>query len=477
VVVLAVTLVVAVLLRMPLHVIAGDPLPVQEHRSLAAAIGLAPAVPPDAAVATWVYSLLYSLRFQAERIANQGFSAIDFCAGFLHHPASFALPARFASVAAGVAAVLVLYLLVSTLLDPVTGVAAAFVLAVHPAAVALSHSLDSRAFCLLLILCGLLGAVSDLPRAPRLPHWAVVGLCLGFATDAFPVVLVLFAIVLGAMVSAAFRARHRWRYIGVPLACVCFGAAALATRPQLALALPWHALVGFMAAALWVAAAVLVFLGLRSLRAAVPTSAYSSLVLFGAVVLGASAVSAPDLHRRSEPDDICVTASRWMVENLPPQSIVLVDSSLAESVSLPRNAASWRRELDHSSASGRRSRIYAAVALRAAGALPGTAFDVAFAPLSGPDAVPIAAVAGEEGPTAAHYLVVPDTLDLSALAADGLPDGARLWLVARFRSHDASTDGVSIWGTASTPAVPWPAHVRWLMKDARRLAMCPSSPR
>jgi hypothetical protein len=148
-----------------------------------------------------------------------------------------------------------------------------------------------------------------------------------------------------------------------------------------------------------------------------------------------------------------------MREHLPADSVVAVHPGLAESVSLPRNARSWRREAASTQSADLRTRA----AIKAAARLPGPRYDVIFSP---PDRSlsRLPSLADHDG--AVHYIVVPDGRALSETVSRDV------WLVARFRSSASGGSGVAILGTQASPQVV-PVHVEWRMARGRMLATRP----
>ncbi|NLO07959.1 MAG: hypothetical protein GX131_19225 [candidate division WS1 bacterium] len=457
--VLGIALALAVILRAaptpPADATAGDLL---QYRTVSAAIGLSQQLPVDAALATWINSAIYSAAFHGISLVAPDVSAFDFCVAFISDPARFCLIARYATLLAGVISVFLAYALVSRLLDPVAGAASAFVLAIHPAAVELGRDLDSGAYCLLYLLCGLLVAVVHW-RNLRPLHAVAIGLCLGFATDAIPLAALAFALIVVIAAHTALRERKADAALTLAIGVASFLAAAMAVMP--AVHSPGTAADLFLTSAAVIAGAILVWFALRHLRTRISAPAYSSLVLCVGVIVALPAISGPAVERA--PVDVPTVASRWIADNLPSHSLVALHANIADHIVLPRSASCWTREVTSPESSRSYSRIYALAAAEAATRIPGPAFDV----MVSADPVATAATAPSTG--APHFVVLPDAVDL-ADRTDG-----EYWLVARFRGQQPGAQGVAIWGTAAGTPQSTPAHAYWIMRHAGRLAALPSA--
>lgn len=440
----------------------------QQPQALATAIGLTPAPSSDSALGTWVFALIYAARYQVEAFISPGLTALDFCARFFTDPAAFCTLAHAAAVAAGVLSVLLVYLIGTRLIDHWVGVAGAFAVALHPAAVALSHRLDSGIFALTFLLLGVLVA---LPWRREQRHPGVVaialGLSLGFATDALPLVAALA--LVGAVALIVHEALARGSFPAVPagaLALVSFliGAAVVIPPEPTALARQASAaLVPLLLAAALCGAMVYL---LRYLRDALPANAWSAALLSAALVFAAGAADGPPAPRSPAPTPAAV-ASQWLADNLPDRSTVVVHPALHDDIALARSPRSWRRELRSDLPLRRHSRVYAAVALHAALATRGPAWDVILAPTAHRCALLDEVEAAPRSP--AVFVVVPADMDLGA---DQRPAGASrsFWLVAKFRRAGPHSPGVAIWAPRSADTQT-PTHVRWIRGTDGRLAL------
>jgi hypothetical protein len=432
-----------------------------EYLPVAAAIGLSDTIPADATLATWVNSGLYTISLGVLSVFSPGTSAVDVGAAFILDPDGFCALAHFAGLAASVLCVYFVYLLVSRLLDPVAGVAAAYMLAVHPTAVAFTSGIGSGAFCLLFVLCGLLIATRSERRALRTRELAAIGIALGLALDSIPAAAVLLLLVIGAAVRETPR-EARGRLAGkLGLTVACFAAAAAAVMPGAAPLIETAWLI--VVSTLIIGALVIARHALQSLREIVAAPTYSSIVLSLGLIVGVIAVmnARPTPPAESE-GDARSQAAAWMVRSLPSDSVIVVHPDLADAIVLPRNAESWRREFRGSEGGSEAARLYALAAAKAALQLPGPHFDVIVRP-------PVVALrgraAGADLPPEVHFLALPDELAPGELAPPG-----ELWLVARFRSTEPGSPGVAIWGTQASPDAE-SIHVEWLISDAERMAL------
>ncbi|MGC9319023.1 MAG: hypothetical protein ACP5KN_13400 [Armatimonadota bacterium] len=440
-----------------------------QPQALVTAIGLDSSPSADSALGTWIFALIYAARYQAEALISPGLTALDFCTRFLTDPAAFCTLAHGAAVAAGVLSVLLVYLIGTRLIDHWVGVAAAFAVSLHPAAVALSHRLDSAAFALLFLLLGILTAI---PWRREQSHPAVVavaaGLSLGFATDALPLVAALA--LFGSVMLIVHRAPQPGRLSAVApagLAIACFLLGATLVIPPDPAALAGYASTALtpllMAAGLGCA---MIYL-LRHLRNALPANAWSSALLGAALVFTAGAADGP-AEPPSTPLTPAAAASQWMADNLPDRSTVVVHPSLHDDISLPRTARSWLRELQSDLPARRHSHVYAAVALHAAAASPRPAWHVILAPSANRRDLLQQLEAASS--SSAAYVVVPAHMDLEANKGSAAAPGS-LWLVAKFRPAGADQPGVAIWAPRS-PQTHTPTHVHWIRRGDRRLARC-----
>lgn len=461
-IVLALALIVAIVLRVtPRDTGAADPAHSEHYLPVAAAIGLSQDVPPDAALATWISAGLYAVRYGIVSLISPGTTAVDFCAGFIRDPEHFCALADAAALMAGVISIYLAWVVVSRLLDPVAGLAAAFVIAVHPAAIAHTSGVNSGAFALLFLLCGLAIATKVRWRSARRIEFATVGLCLGFALDAIP----LAAPILVAIIIMSIRATpgpQRGRLPDrIAIAIAAFGLAAAAVIPA-APPLIEMLLIALLSAAV-VAALLLAGHALRSLREIVSETTYSSALLLLVLAVGIFAVTSFRPPGAGPLDEPGILASNWLVAYAPPGASIVVDSGLERSTALPRSPRSWLRQFEHSRSAPSTARFYALAAARAAAEVAGPSFDVHVCAASG---APCPAARG--GHAEAQYLVLPDGADPSGFASEGS------WLVARFRSRVEGQPGVAIWGTQAAPDVR-PVRVEWRMGGDRMLAAAPSS--
>ena len=435
---------------------AGDPVSSDRYRPVAAAIGLTPEVPHDAALATWMNTALYGAQYGVRTLVSPGMSGIDFCASFFRDPQRFCAPATLAALLACSLSVILTFTLVTRLMDPIAGVAAAFLVALHPASVAFTSGIGSGAFSLLFLICGLLVAVTLDWREGSLPAVVAIGLSLGFALDAiiFAAPLFILVLILGLRATPADRRLRRSGELALALAAFIWAGAAVVPEAMGA-AEALHVLGLSAAIALLLAVAAH---ALRSFRAIAGDRAYSSTLLCATVIVGmlwsvAAPQSPSDLN-----DGPAALASAWLISYAPSDSTILVDRRLGDAVALPRSERSWFRQLDALEDAPHQMRLHALAAARAAAQLPGPSFDVLVTPAG--------AAGGEaEPPIAAtpQYIVLPEGADLAQYQP------ARPWLVARFRSRSAEEPGVAIWGTAASPEAE-PVQVEWLVKRDHLIA-------
>ena len=437
--------------------------PVRSHHYLpvAAAVGLTDDIPNDAALVTWVNAGLYALRYQVQRVAAPGTTTVDYCASFFADPEGFCALAEFASLVASIFTILLAYSLVAKVVDPVAGVAAAFLIAVHPVAVAFTSGINSGAFCLLFLICGLsIAAKIDWGEA-RAIDLAAIGMSFGFALDAIPFAAPLFltAIILGLRATPTEQRLRRAGHIAIGIACfVIAGATVMPDAMPLAEALQIAGLSAAIVAALMLAA-----YALRSLRQLVGDNTYSTALLFLVLAIGVLAVVSFSPQHAATAETPALLASGWLIEHAPAGSAIAVDPQLAHAISLPRNSRSWWREYETSPDAPDSSRLYALAASRASAQLPSPRFDVFFAP----EEALATSAALPEAPTETHYVVLPEGTDPAPLTSDAS------WLVARFRSERDGQPGVTIWGTQNSPGVE-PVHVEWRMASGHMMAALPT---
>jgi len=438
-----------------------DPARSHHYLPVAAAIGLTQDVPHDAALVTWVNAGLYAARYHIQRVIAPGATTVDYCAGFLSDPEGFCALAGFASLVASIFTILLAYSLVAKVVDPVAGVAAAFLIAVHPVAVAFTSGINSGAFCLLFLLCGLSIAAKINWGEARAIDLAAIGMSFGFALDAIPFAAPLFltAIILGLRATPAEQRRRRTGQIALGIACFTVaGATVMPEARPLAEALQ---IVGLSAAI--VAALMLAAYALRSLRQLVGDSTYSTALLLLVLAVGVLAVASFSPQHAATAETPALLASGWLIEHAPAGSAIAVDPQLAYAISLPRSARSWWREYETPPDAPDSSRLYALAASRAALQLPSPRFDVFFPS----DDAPATCATLPEAPAETHYVVLPEGADPAPLARD------RPWLVARFRSERDGQPGVTIWGTQNSPGIE-PVHVEWRMTSQYKMAALPT---
>ncbi|HCA48271.1 MAG TPA: hypothetical protein DEP45_13240 [Armatimonadetes bacterium] len=434
-----------------------DPVSSDRYRPVAAAIGLTTEVPNDAALATWMNSALYGAGYCLRTLLAPGTSCIDFCASFLRDPQRFCAPASLAALLACSLSAILASLLVKRLMDPVAGIAAAFLIALHPASIAFTSGIGSGAFSLLFLICGLLVAATLNWREPAIPAVVAIGLCLGFALDAIILAAPLFILVM-ILGWRAMPDHGRLRRCGeFALALAAFTWAGAAVIPEAVAAAKALQILGLSAAiALLLAVATH---ALRSYRLIVGDRAYSSTLLGVTVVIGiVGLLRAPQtpLEANEAPASL---AALWLITNAPGDSTIVVDTRLCDAVALPRSERSWHRQLMASQDAPRQLRLHALAAARAAAQLPGPSFDVVFSP-AGP---------AHQAPSQPRlratpdYIVLPDGADMAEF------EPTRPWLVARFRSRSTDEPGVTIWGTEASPEAE-PVHVEWRYQSGHRIA-------
>lgn len=455
---LGLILLLALVLRIPVHE-SSDLMQLLggEHEPVAAAIGLTDRVAADAALATYVNAVLYGSYFRAVSYISPDVSPIDFATGFIIDPSAFAAPAHYAVLVAGVAAVLLLWVLMRRLFDPVTALAAAFMLAIHPTVVAVSGTTGSGAFALLLLLAALLVSSEFTRREPRHVDFVAIGLCLGFAMEALPVAAIATSLAALFALYHLPDSRHP-RISSIAIGLVCFALASLAVAPGIFAAATMASIM--VGGVLWAVALIAVFHTLMVLQRTLSPQLYCSVVLCVAVLTGLWALDGSSSVSPEQAPAPAIVASQWMVENLPEGSLIVVDPALSQQLSIPRNAQSWKRELE-SDVSGGHSRLYVLAAARAASMMAGPSWDVLVCadPISTARRLTDANGANETE----RFLLLPESIEP---ADRGEID---LWLVARFRDQDAPGAGVAIWGLPHASTCGDPAHVRWLIRDADRL--------
>ncbi|MGM0494840.1 MAG: hypothetical protein ACQER1_18045 [Armatimonadota bacterium] len=454
---LLLTVALALLLRVSYHQ-ASTPESslVDRHLPVAAAIGLVETTPGDAALPTWINTGVYSVGLYALSLTHPNLSAADYATAFMSDPDGFCVLARFATLFASAMIVCLIWVLGSTLIDRSTGIAAAFIFAVHPAAVAFTAPINSGAFALLLILAALLAVARlDWSRAGSL-RFAAIGLTLGLAVESMPVATVVFILVLciGIQRTAQHNRDAVPTCIAVAVSCFCVAAAAVISSTAALSATAESTFAGALVVGCLIAAGY----ALSALRELLGAAKYSTTVLsvgmaVALVTITVFSPAEPELH--SPP----AYASDWMVRYLPAETVVIVHSDLARAITLPRTARSIQREVAGDSG------FYTGAAVRAAEHALGPRYDVIFGtsrrPLS--DLLTQPPHAG-----AVDYLVLPDDVD----PRDLHPREA-FWLVARFGSSPPDGSGVVIWGTEASPQAT-PVHVEWRRDGSHRLAALPT---
>ena len=465
---LGLIMVTAVALRIPVRESLDDTAPLSDqYGPIAAAIGLTHDIPQGEVLATYVNAPLYAFYYQALAVISPGTSHLDFYARFLSDPQGFAALASYAALAASVISVLLLWILVRRLLDPICAFAAAFLLAIHPSAALERGAYASEAFALLLLLAGLLVASEITRRKLNHVDFVAIGLCLGFAADAFPAAAFPAAAIalalLGLFALHHLRRDRRPRPLSITIGIICFTAASLTVAPSI-----WHpaALYSLVViGAIATLAIITLFWTIRHLRETLDPQIYSCAVLSVTVLFGAGAVGDLKSCPGEGTPPASVAASQWLVENLPHDSLIVVHPTLSQKINLPRNARSWKREL-HSGVPASYPQNYLLAAAHAASNPSGPAWDVLVS--ADPVGTVLQKADAHGPPSAPRFIVLPDI---------HRPDEhsfAEFWLVARFRSHDPSCEGVSVWGAPDPEHRTEPVHVHWLMRDAGRLASAPA---
>jgi hypothetical protein len=458
--VLGLTIAIAVILRIAPDDSGPQPFAASsQYLPVTTALGLADEVPPDSALAAWVNSAIYTISLGAISLAYPEASKVDFGVAFLSDPETFCTLAAYASLAATIASICLLYALVSRMLDKVAAIAAAFVFAIHPAAVEFTSGIDSGAFSLLCLLCGLRIATKIDWEEVRAFEFAAVGVALGLAVAALPIAAPLLVLFIVAAARRIPCRRRLAKSVAVGLASFLGAGAAVfpsATLPARTLQL---ALISLIA----IGAIILAGHALRSLRETLDAPTYSSVVLSMGLAVGVVAVLTIHSSSRLANTDPTAEATSWMIRNTPADSVVVVHRDLESAVTLPRSAESWHREYQALRSAPASSRRYALAAARAAAHRSGPHFDVIFAPPSD-----LFADAAERTgqPGNVHYIVVPDDIAPSPAAAEDF------WFVARFRSQSPDQSGVTIWGTQASPNAA-PVHVRWRRCSDRLMAAAP----
>lgn len=457
--VLGLTIIVAVILRTAPSDSEPDPLAAARHYTpVATAIGIAQDMPTDDTLATWVNSGLYRISLTALSRTYPEASPVDFGAAFLSAPDDFSALARFASLVATAISICFIYLLISQLLDRVAGVAAAFIFAVHPAAVQFTAGVNSGAFALLFLLCGLLVAMRIDWGSARTAEFGTVGFALGLAFEGLPIAAPLFVLtIIVAVRSIRSDGRaHIARHLAV--ATACFAAAAAAVFPS---AVPPAEILQIVAVSvLAVGGILLAGRALRALRQTLDPPVYSSVVLSIGLAVGIITLVGFDSQSPGHPSDASADATEWMRGHTPADSVVLVHPELAESIVLPRNERCWVREYSRLQSAPEASRRYALAAAQAASRLPGPRFEVIVA---NPSETLVSTDGRSLHPGEVHYVVVPDHI------SPHLASARDVWFVARFRSPDADCPGVTIWGTQASPSAT-PVHVEWRQRRGHFIA-------
>ncbi|MGD9495702.1 MAG: hypothetical protein AB7Y46_05265 [Armatimonadota bacterium] len=416
-------------------------------------------------LSTYVYALLYSARHHLTALASPESSRLSAQVAFVRDPAAFSALARFAAAEAGVLAVVFLFLLLARLVDPWAGVAGAFVLALHPGAVALSHSLGSAPFCLAFLLCGLLIFAGGLRRPMRQVEYLGLGLMLGFATEALPAAWLVLFLLLVWLGRYAPHGRGHDAVMGASLSAAAFLAAALMVLPGAPVGRVDALFTTAITTTAGFAAALCAVLLLRGLRRHVSREVYPSVILAGTLVASVAFVSEPAVSGAMHVSDPGDAASQWITQYLPPGSTVAVHVSLRDRVLVPRTVASWRRELALPERARQHCSAYIAAAVQAADMLSGASYDVAYVTEPAEGGRTLRDLAGD--PITDGFLVVPSTCDPEHLLGDGAAD--RLWLVARFRPTGQG-EGITIWGLRGPHTPRPPADVDWHPGEAWRIA-------
>ena len=463
----------------------------QEQQVVSSAMGFdvsenGPAPRADA-VATYVCSLVYAAYYAVGHAVGLFDSVLDFGAAFFHDPAPFYLLARLVSVAVGMLSVCLAFAVVSRLLGRWAGLAASLLVAVSPSCVAHAHVAQSSGFALALVLLGWWAVLSAPPSRRAIFGDLIFGLCVGVATDATPLVV---------MVLPAYVAMRLWRLrehrsvvgtlgLGVGVGAFWLGMmvvggsadAVWAALSSLSTARHLEAVGAVSSLVVCGSVVALVWCSLRRRLQAAPTAAVA---LVGALVLAWPALrqSVEDNAVRSVPA-VPVQAAVWITRHLPADSTILIAEGGPSALQLPRSERSWRRELVRVDARGagpqRHSRTYCLLGMYAARSQPGPAFDVM--------TLPTQYLTGEalRGPSSAaewlgapvQYIVTSGSLDLSEAPPAG--EHARFatgacWLVARFGDLEDASGRVTIWGTSAARLGSQAPSVQWLMRNASDLA-------
>ncbi len=452
----------ALVIRLPgSESVDGAILPVDEYQPVAAALGLWE-IEPGNVVATSVYAVLYAVKYHALGVMSPDVSAVDLATQFLQDPAGFSTAARYASVLAGVAAVLLGWILAARLFDHVTALAVAFLLAIHPLPVGMSGMDVSESFSIVLLLMALIVASEVTRRNLRYLDLVAIGLCLGFAADAVPV-LVLSVAITGMAVFQRLPAIRRPGATSIGIGFGCFAAATfLPAQGTPAVSTLFPAL---PPAILIAVVALSGYQVLRLAHRAFPAPAYSCAVLLVALLLGTSTLGEHAPQREAENAAPGVLASQWLIEHLPADSVIVVDPAISGELRIPRNARSWRREL-RSERPTAYPRAYAVAAARAASNPSEPAWDVVIAEHPGEEG--LFELSEDSWTSTPLFLILPDSVPRPRY------DGDDCWLVARFRSEDPATSGVVIWGARGTGCSAEPVQVRWHVRNANRLAAAPT---
>jgi len=436
----------------------------EQYRPVAAAIGLSRELPRGGVLATYVYALAYAAHYRLSAAISPDVAPIAWASGFLRDPIGFSAPARLIAVEAGVLAVCLLFMLLSRLIDYWAAIAGAFLLAVHPSAVALSHSLDSSAFCLAFLFCGLLVLMPATTRRLRLVEFAAGGLALGFATESIPAAWLLAPALVAWRLYHAPEDQRRHVAFGAAIGSLAFITAAMTVLPG------WYAARGEALVAIAVHGGILLAVAaagvsaLRAMRSWMSRSTYSSVVLGSALIACVVLVAWPGASRAAHLADPGAAASFWITDALPDGATVAVHVSLRDRVNIPRDARSWRRELDAPGGLCRHSLAWAVAAVQASEALGEPTWDVAW--FDGDQTVSSGVRDVTGGCVAGDFIVVPDSLE---------PEPSDdLWLAARFAAHAGSGEGVAIWGVVPASAPRSSSHVDWSIKDACRTATLPA---
>jgi len=436
----------------------------EQYRPVSAAVGLSRELPRGGVLATYVYALAYAAHYRITAIPAPHMPPVTWASGFLKDPIGFSGPARLIAVEAGVLAVCLLFMLLSRLIDHWAAVAGAFLLAVHPSAVALSHSLDSSALCLCFLLCGLLVLMPAATRRLRLVEFAAGGLALGFATETIPAAWLLAPTLVAWHLHHAPEDRRRHIALGATIGSIAFITAAMTVLPG------WYAARGEALVATALHGAILLGVAaagvsaVRAMRARVSRGTYSSAVLGSALVACIVLVAWPGASRAARVTDPGAAASFWIADTLPDGATVAVHASLRDRVNIPRDPRSWCRELRAPGGLCRHSLAWAVASVQASQALGEPTWDVTWFDGDQPVSSGVQDVTGDH--VLSDFVVVPESLEPEP--SDGL------WLAARFHAREESGEGISIWGVLPASAPRSSSHVDWSIKDAPRTATGPA---